>query len=243
MTHPIYAVGDIHGQAEQLRHALDCIRADGGADAPIVFLGDYIDRGPDSKDVIAQLVTGARVNANWIFLKGNHDRMMEWFLHDPPVHDPNLLLGFHWLHDRIGGRETLASYGLTDTDGRRMFELAAEARECVPQEHVDFLNDLVLHHRSGSLFFAHAGIRPGVALDAQDEEDLLWIRDEFHSSSADHGALIVHGHTPVHKAAHYGNRINLDSGAGYGYPLTVAVFEGTDCWTLGADGRRKALKP
>lgn len=242
MTQPIYAVGDIHGQAEQLARALEWIAADGGPDASIVFLGDYIDRGPDSRGVIQQLVDGGRDRDNWVFLKGNHDRMMEWFLHDPPVHDPHLLLGFHWLHDRIGGADTLESYGVGRTDGRRMFELADEVRGKVPADHVDFLNSLTLSHSAGPLFFAHAGIRPGVALDKQDEEDLLWIRQEFHSSTDDHGALIVHGHTPVERARHYGNRINLDTGAGYGFPLSVAVFEGTDCWLLGADGR-SALKP
>lgn len=242
MTQPIYAVGDIHGQAEQLARALEWIAADGGPDASIVFLGDYIDRGPDSRGVIQQLVDGGRDRDNWVFLKGNHDRMMEWFLHDPPVHDPHLLLGFHWLHDRIGGADTLESYGVERTDGRRMFELADEVRGKVPADHVDFLNNLTLSHSAGPLFFAHAGIRPGVALDKQDEEDLLWIRQEFHSSTDDHGALIVHGHTPVERARHYGNRINLDTGAGYGFPLSVAVFEGTDCWLLGADGR-SALKP
>lgn len=242
MTQPIYAVGDIHGQAEQLARALEWIAADGGPDASIVFLGDYIDRGPDSRGVIQQLVDGGRDRDNWVFLKGNHDRMMEWFLHDPPVHDPHLLLGFHWLHDRIGGADTLESYGVGRTDGRRMFELADEVRGKVPADHVEFLNSLTLSHSAGPLFFAHAGIRPGVALDKQDEEDLLWIRQEFHSSTDDHGALIVHGHTPVEHARHYGNRINLDTGAGYGFPLSVAVFEGTDCWLLGADGR-SALKP
>lgn len=242
MTQPIYAVGDIHGQAEQLARALEWIAGDGGSEASIVFLGDYIDRGPDSRGVIQQLVDGGRDRDNWVFLKGNHDRMMEWFLHDPPVHDPHLLLGFHWLHDRIGGADTLDSYGVGRMDGRRMFELADEVRGKVPADHVDFLNNLTLSHSAGPLFFAHAGIRPGVALDKQDEEDLLWIRQEFHSSTDDHGALIVHGHTPVEHARHYGNRINLDTGAGYGFPLSVAVFEGTDCWLLGADGR-SALKP
>ena len=88
------------------------------------------------------------------------------------------------------------------------------------------------------MYFAHAGIRPGVPLDRQCEEDLVWIRQSFHKESGPHPKLIVHGHTPVDAATHYGNRINLDSGAGYGRPLTAAVFEGTDAWLLTASGRQ-----
>lgn len=237
MTDPIYAIGDIHGQLSKLEDALALIEADGGAGAPVVFLGDYVDRGPNSRGVIELLSKGQAEGRNWTFLKGNHDRMMEWYLENPPRHDPYMLVGYHWMHDRIGGRETVASYGVKKVEGRRMFDLADEIRAQVPTAHAQFLRDLKLSHHVGDLFFAHAGIRPGVALDAQSETDLLWIRQEFHDDSRDHGALIVHGHTPVDYAQHYGNRVNLDSGAGYGRKVTAALFLGDDVFELTRKGR------
>lgn len=237
MTEPIYAIGDIHGQIAMLDDALDRIERDGGKDARIVFLGDYVDRGPDSRGVIARLSEGRDAGRNWVFLKGNHDRMMEWFLRDPPMQDPHLLVGYHWFHDRLGGRATLSSYGIDDIDGRRQIPLANEFRAAVPASHVAFLRDLALCHRRGPLFFAHAGIRPGIPLNEQAENDLLWIRDPFEDDPRDLGALIVHGHTPLDRATHFGNHVNLDSGAGWGRPLSAAVFEGRDCWLLTEDGR------
>ena len=237
MTQPIYAIGDIHGQLAMLEDALALIERDGGADARIVFLGDYVDRGPDSRGVLDLLSAGLSEGRNWICLKGNHDRMMEWYLDTPPRHDPYMLVGYHWMHERIGGQETVASYGITRIDGRRMFELADEIRAQVPDHHLHFLRDLHLWHRAGEMFFAHAGIRPGVALDAQSETDLLWIRQEFHDDPRDHGALIVHGHTPIEAPQHFGNRVNLDSGAGYGRAITAAVFEDGQAWQLTARGR------
>lgn len=236
----VYAIGDIHGQLALLTEALERIEQDGVADAQVVFLGDYVDRGPDSSGVLEFLASAN--NPNWVFLKGNHDRLMEWFMQDPPRHDPHLLIGYHWLHDRLGGQETLASYGITEIDRRRMFDVAADARAAVPEHHQTFIRDLPLKHHVGDVFFTHAGVRPGVALDQQDEQDLLWIRQEFHESPADHGALIVHGHTPVELATHYGNRVNLDSGAAYGGPLSAAVFEGSEVFLLTENGR-KPLKP
>ncbi len=238
MTAPVYAIGDIHGQIGMLDAALAKIDADGGADARVVFLGDYVDRGPDSRAVIGRLIEGRAAGRNWVFLKGNHDRMMEWFLRYPPCQDPHLLVGYHWFHDRLGGIETLQSYGIDRIEGRRQTELAAEFRAAVPPEHAEFMQSLRLSFATGPLFFAHAGIRPGVPLNRQAENDLLWIRQEFHIDPADHGALIVHGHTPVERATHYGNRINLDSGAGYNYPLSTAVFQGRDCWLLTETGRQ-----
>lgn len=237
MTTPIYAVGDIHGQLHMLDTALDRIDADGGRDAQVVFLGDYVDRGKDTRGVVQRLIDGRDAGRDWVFLKGNHDRMMEWFLMDPPQQDPHLLVGFHWFHEKLGGADTVASYGITKIDGVRQYALADAFREVVPADHVAFMQDLRLSYDCGPLFFAHAGIRPGVPLDQQDERDLLWIRQEFHKDTRDHDKLIVHGHTPVAQATHYGNRINLDTGAGYDQPLTVAVFEGTECWVLGENGR------
>tara|TARA_R110002049_G_scaffold44333_6_gene130206 strand:+ start:63744 stop:64472 length:729 start_codon:yes stop_codon:yes gene_type:complete len=242
MTSPIYAIGDIHGQAAELSRVLDLIESDGGPDARIVFLGDYTDRGPDSCAVLNTLANGQLQGRNWSFLMGNHDRMFNWFLEDSPRHDAHLPVALYWLHERLGGDTTLRSYGLKVTDKRRLSDIHAEARSAIPSSHVTFMRGLKLHHEVEHLFFAHAGIRPGVALADQSEHDLLWIRDEFHAVTAPHPKLIVHGHTPVKSASHHGNRINLDTGAGYGKPLTAAVFEATDCWVLTAQGRNR-LRP
>lgn len=239
MSDPIYAIGDIHGQNAMLHDALALVERDGGRDATLVFLGDYVDRGPDSRGVLDTLLTGLAAGRNWVCLKGNHDRMFEWYLETPPRHDPHLLVGYHWFHDRIGGRETAASYGSLDPERRRMTEVAAEMRSLVPPAHTDFLRGLPLIHHAGDLAFVHAGIRPGIPLHAQEEMDLLWIRQEFHADPSPHPALIVHGHTPVAEATHYGNRVNLDTGAGYGQPLSVAVFEAGEVWRLTDKGRQR----
>lgn len=242
MTAPLYAIGDIHGQLEMLDAALQRIKADGGEDARIVFLGDYTDRGPDSRGVIERLMAGQEQGRDWICLKGNHDRMFEWFLEETPRHDPHLLIGYHWLHERIGGVETLASYGLTFEDRTRLDDLHARAKEVIPAPHAEFLRSLPALHETPELAFVHAGIRPGVPLAQQHEDELVWIRQPFHDHTGPHPKLIVHGHTPVDRPSHYGNRVNLDSGAGYGRPLTAAVFEGRDCWLL-TDAGRMPLKP
>lgn len=237
MSDPIYAVGDIHGQLGMLEDALARIDADGGANAQVVFLGDYVDRGPDSKGVIDTLIAGRDAGRNWVTLKGNHDRMFQWFMEDIPRHDPYMLIGLHWFHDRIGGVQTLASYGVTFDPDTRLKDVHARSKQAVPQSHVSFLNALPVMHQSGDLLFVHAGIRPGVPLADQAEEDLIWIRQSFHNYTGPHPKLVVHGHTPVDHATHYGNRVNLDTGAGYNFPLSAAVFEGTDCWLLTETGR------
>jgi len=242
MPTPLYAIGDIHGQLAELDRVLQQITADGGPDAKVVFLGDYTDRGPHSAQVLDLLIEGRDAGRNWHFIKGNHDRMFEWFMRDYPQHEAYLPIDLTWLHPRLGGDTTLASYGIEMTPRNRMLAVHKQARETVPQAHVDFLTSLPLSYQSDAVFFAHAGIKPGVPLDAQDEEDLLWIRKEFHDDTRIHPKLVVHGHTPVDTAQHYGNRINLDTGAGYGKPLTAAVFEGTSCWLLTDEGR-VALQP
>jgi serine/threonine protein phosphatase 1 len=237
VTSPVYAIGDIHGQLRELDRVLTLIEHDGGPDAHVVFLGDYTDRGPDSRGVLDRLVEGQDAGRNWTFLKGNHDRMFEWFMHRPLLHDPHMMVELYWLHPRLGGDTTMASYGIDAKGSRREKDIQKEAFASVPPAHLDFLRGLQLTHETDDLFFAHAGIRPGVPLANQTEEDLLWIRQEFHIAHKPHPKLIIHGHTPVDLATHYGNRINLDTGAGYGRPLTAVVFEGAECWLLSARGR------
>ncbi|APX13060.1 metallophosphoesterase family protein [Tateyamaria omphalii] len=237
MQNPIYAIGDIHGQKARLDHALSLIEADGGPDTHIVFLGDYTDRGPDSRAVLDTLVDGRDAGRNWTFLKGNHDRMFEWFMADPIRHDPHMMVELYWLHERLGGNTTLASYGVDASGQRREQDVQADARAAVPTSHLRFLRDLRLMHVTGDLMFVHAGIRPGIPIKDQREEDLLWIRNEFHDHTGPHPKLIVHGHTPVRAATHYGNRVNLDTAAGYDHLLTAAVFDGGKAWTLTNQGR------
>ncbi|QUJ76239.1 serine/threonine protein phosphatase [Sulfitobacter albidus] len=237
MTRPLYAIGDIHGQLAELTRVLDLIEVDGGPEAQIVFVGDYTDRGPDSSGVLDHLIAGLAAGKNWHCLKGNHDRMFEWFLRDYPQHDAHLPVELYWLHPRLGGDTTLASYGVEVTPRMRQEAVHAAALEAVPQAHADFLRSRPLSFETDDLFFAHAGIRGGVPLDRQTEHDLLWIRKEFHIHPGPHPKLIVHGHTPVETAAHYGPRINLDAGAGYGNPLAAVVFEGVQCWQLTDKGR------
>lgn len=237
MTQPIYAIGDIHGRLGLLHQALERIERDGGADAPVVFIGDYCDRGPQSSDVIQLLIDGQAEGRDWTCLMGNHDRMFAMFLEDYPRNDARLLVGYHWLHDRLGGLETLRSYGVDVPEGSRIYEVHAELRSAVPAAHKEFLLGLPYWRAADDVLFVHAGIRPGVPIEAQDPDDLVWIREEFLGDRTDHGPLVVHGHTAIQAATHHGNRINIDSGAAYGRDLTTVVLEGRQCWTLTEAGR------
>lgn len=237
MSGPIYAIGDIHGQHQMLQDALEWIDADGGRDAQVTFLGDYVDRGPNSRGVLETLKNGVTAGRNWIALKGNHDRMFQWFMEDSPRPDPHLKITHSWLHPALGGRETLASYGVRAEENERLIDVHQRAKEAVPNDHIEFLQSLRTYHQTGSYLFVHAGICPGVALKDQVENDLLWIREPFLSYSARHPWLVVHGHTALEAPEDCGNRLNLDSGAGYGRPLTVAVMEGENVWWLKKEGR------
>ncbi|MEP4195436.1 MAG: metallophosphoesterase family protein [Aliishimia sp.] len=242
MSNPIYAVGDIHGQLGELQRVLALIEADGGPEAHVVFLGDYTDRGPDSRGVLDVLIEGQTQDRNWICLMGNHDQMFSLFMQNPPQSDPYLMAELYWLHPRLGGDTTMASYGVQVEGTRRVKDIHAEALKSVPQSHLDFLSNLQLTFETDRLFFAHAGIRPEVPLATQSHEDLIWIRQEFHSYTDAHPKLIVHGHTPIDTPTHYGNRMNLDAGAGYGKPLSACVFDGDACYLLTQSGR-VLLKP
>lgn len=235
-----YAIGDIHGQLALLKAAHARIAAEIAVHgpAPIVHIGDLVDRGPDSPGVIEYLLQGIADGQDWIVLLGNHDRMFAGYLRDLCWHDPRLRPDASYLHPRIGGAQTLASYGVKNPADRPLAPVHADAVAAVPQSHRDFIESLPTSFARGEVFFAHAGIRPGVPLDRQTEDDMCWIRDDFLEDRRDHGPLIVHGHTHLPQATHYGNRVNLDSGAAYGGPLTAVVIEGREVFVLTEQGRQ-----
>ena len=237
MTQPLYALGDIHGQFDMLQKALARIERDGGPDAAVVFTGDLTDRGPNSRQVVEHLITQIAEGKNWTVIKGNHDRMFGWFLQDHPKIDIELPVGLDWLNPRLGGDKTLASYGVKIDETSRYYQVHAAARTAVPAEHLAFLNALPLHYETDDYIFVHAGIRPDVALAAQTERDLLWIREPFLSHSAPRAKMIIHGHTALEAPQLYSNRLNLDGGAGYGRPLTPVVIDNKQIFCLGVHGR------
>lgn len=236
-----YAIGDIHGHLGLLQEAHVLIARDrrltGDDTAPVVHLGDLVDRGPDSAGVIDWLVAGPAKGGPWITLKGNHDFMFALFLDDPRAKDPGLRPDLSWLHPRLGGPTTLASYGIADVAARTLDDLHEEALAKVPPAHRRFLEALPLTHQTAGAVFVHAGLRPGLPLAQQKPTDLMWIRAEFHNDRRDHGGLVVHGHTPVDVPKNYGNRLNIDTGAAYGGPLTVVVIEDGKATQLTEDGR------
>jgi len=237
----LYAIGDIHGHLGLLQAAHDLIATDmakHGA-GQVIHVGDLGDRGPDAKGVIDFLLTGIAEGRDWVVLKGNHDRMFTRFLRDPWDPEPGLRAELSWLHPRLGGADTLRSYGVANAADRPVAPVHAEATALVPQSHIDFLTSRPTLHLAGTCAFVHAGIRPGIALADQHETDLVWIREPFLSNTASHGPLIVHGHTAIDKATHYGNRLNLDSSAAYGGPLSAVVIEGHEAALLTPAGRRK----
>ncbi|WP_430465681.1 metallophosphoesterase [Tabrizicola sp.] len=234
-----YAIGDIHGQLDLLKAAHDRIAADQARHGAglTVHVGDLVDRGPDCAGVIDYLMQGMADGQDWVVLKGNHDRMFAGYLHDIAYKDPCLRAELSYLHPRIGGAATLASYGVLNAADRPLAPVHAEAVAAVPQSHRDFLASLPTSFHRGEVAFVHAGIRPGIALADQTENDLCWIRDGFLDDPRDHGLLIVHGHTHLPRVTHYGNRLNLDTGAAYGGPLSAVVIEGGAVFVLTDQGR------
>lgn len=236
----VYVIGDIHGHLDRLTAAHGLIAADrrrtGDTAAPIIHLGDLIDRGPESAEVIDYLARGPIGPEDWITLRGNHDDLFSALIEDTSNSDQVQ----NWLRQQVGGRATLESYGIApDADERTILR---ELQVRVPTDHRAFLAALPPSHTLPGLIFVHAGIRPGVAFDAQDRRDLIWIRNEFLTSHEDHGALVVHGHTPVDKVTLYPNRLNMDSGAAYGGPVSAAVIEGGEVALLTEHGR-EVLQP
>ncbi len=227
----VYAVGDIHGCAGLLDRLHEMILADAATAAAghkvIVYLGDYVDRGPDSRGVISRLSASPLPGFETIHLLGNHEAMMRDFVERGENGDL-------WSHN--GGDATLESYDLPAAVATA-FGGAARCRGAMPETHLDFLAGLRLHHREGDYLFVHAGILPGVPLERQREEDLTWIREPFLNSEEDHGAIVVHGHTPRHEVEVRANRIGIDTGAFATGVLTCLVLEDdrraflrTDSW-------------
>ncbi len=226
----IYAIGDIHGRADLLAETIVRIEDDLQR-RPIeyaieVYLGDYIDRGPDSKGVIDQLAVRL-VRRRAVCLRGNHEAILEAFLRNDPgtIH--------HWA--QLGALHTLASYGVSvrsGADALSPLELQHSLRHAFPRTHDLFLQCLRNSFACGDFLFLHAGIRPGVPMTQQNPEDLFWIRDEFLDSTIDHGKVVVHGHTPVDHPDIRSNRINIDTGAWRTGTLTCIAIEGTTILVL-----------
>ena len=217
----IYAVGDIHGRLDLLDRLLAMIDAEpaAGLDVRLVFLGDYVDRGPDSAGVLGRLAQLASERPATVFLKGNHEAAMLDFLTDPEE-------GKDWLD--WGGMETLESYGVPSPWTLSSDALVAALAARLPAAHAMLLERLALSHTAGDYFFAHAGVRPGVALDAQAADDLLWIRGAFHDAKPAERPekVVVHGHHPVKTALDAGWRIAVDTGAVWTGVLTAVALEG-----------------
>lgn len=222
----VYAVGDIHGCLGLLLSLQRQIAEDmAGREASrrvIVYLGDYIDRGPDSRGVIEHLASNPLPDCESVHLMGNHDRWLLDFLDDPGCGEP-------WLMN--GARPTLSSYGVANVSGEslpaRLQALRDGLDKALPAHHRAFFEGLRHSHAEGDYFFAHAGVRPGVPLEEQEPHDLLWIREEFLYSDEDFGKVVVHGHTPGHTPEDHRNRIAVDTGAFMSGRLTAAVLEGT----------------
>jgi serine/threonine protein phosphatase 1 len=221
----VYAIGDIHGRADLLALLLaeiesDSARSKDAKRRTLVFLGDYIDRGHDSRRVVDMVLDDLPAGFDAHFLKGNHEAIMLDFLDDPSY------LG-HWLAN--GADATFRSYGLDVAElvgrgaapevWRRAF-LAS-----LPETHRDFFEALELAVSFGDYFFVHAGVRPGVPLEAQDPNDMIWIRGPFLQSEDDFGKIVVHGHTPAREPVIRANRIGIDTGAVFTDRLTALRLE------------------
>lgn len=219
----VYAVGDIHGRADLLK-ALHGMIAEDAQDFPgakkIVYLGDAIDRGDDSRGVLNILLDDPLPGFEAVHLMGNHEYAADSFLEDSDA-APGWLT---W-----GGREFLYSYGIQcglNPGGHELEMIARELNMCMPAAHREFLAGGDMCHREGDYYFVHAGIRPGVPLEEQRFEDQLFIREPFLSDDRDHGGVVVHGHTIADEVTLRHNRIGVDTGAYYTGVLSCLVLEG-----------------
>ena len=220
----IYAIGDIHGRSDLLKQMFTVIDADvarNPINRPIeVFLGDYIDRGPDSAQTLDLLIERS-LSRETVFLKGNHEAFFLEVLRDPTKLED-------W--PKFGGLQTLMSYGIQPTlnpDASEQADLINALSSVIGRDHLNFLRGLKPSYVCGDFFFVHAGVRPGIPLDEQQETDLLWIRNEFLDSDENFGKFIVHGHTAVKQPDIRPNRINIDTGAYATGNLTLLTIQGT----------------
>lgn len=222
----VYAIGDIHGRADLLADLIaridDDVRRRPIAHVVEIYLGDYVDRGADSCGVI-DLLAQRLINQRAICLRGNHEVMLEAFLHDPAT-----------LRDWVpmGALPTLDSYRVPLTPKKTSNELHRLFCERIPRAHQMFLQCLRDRFCCGDFLFVHAGIRPGVPIEQQDANDMYWIRNDFLNSTEDHGWFVVHGHTPVPHPDIRSNRINIDTGAWRTGVLTCIAIEGADIMIL-----------
>lgn len=223
----VYAIGDIHGRLDLLVALETMIVADLNRQRParavVVYLGDYVDRGPDSRGVVDHLLDRPLPVDERVHLLGNHEDAMRRFLDD-------IWIGDSWMG--FGGRETLASYSVTP-DPRLsrdawLREAQMQLARALPERHLAFLEGLRLWHAEGGYLFVHAGIRPHVPLERQQPDDLIWIRNEFLDSDADHGWVVVHGHSIRKEPEIRQNRIGIDTGACFTGRLTALVLEGSE---------------
>jgi serine/threonine protein phosphatase 1 len=226
----VYAIGDIHGRRDLLDTMLDAIAVDdadrGPAETLVIFLGDLVDRGPDSRGVVERLIRFSHGPVATRFLMGNHE---EVFLR--AVGGDLKALKFLI---RIGGRATILSYGIGEAEYQTLdFEtLAVRLRDRVPPDHVDFLSAFEEWVEVGDYLFVHAGLRPGVDLESQRTSDLRWIRDDFLLHRESFGKLVVHGHSITSGVDVRANRIGIDTGAYESGKLTAIGLEGAERWFL-----------
>ena len=199
-----FAVGDIHGHYIKLKKLLNCLDWKPNSDDLLIFLGDYIDRGPDSYQVVSRLVTLAKKASNVIPLLGNHEDDLLQIIKNKFIEERNY---------RNGIQATIESYH------KHHYEIYN-----LPQRHLAFLNQLLPYYETEKYIFVHAGLMPGVPLAHQNLEDLLWVRDEFFRSNYDFGKLVVFGHTPFRKPFLTDRYLGIDTGAAYGKSLTCVVL-------------------
>ncbi len=221
----VYAVGDVHGRADLLSQLHSMIIQDAGSNPgqqmQVVYLGDYLDRGPYVRQTLDELLSGLPSSFGADYLMGNHERLFMAALEDPSLMEL-------WLE--LGGQTTLLSYGVQAPGSGFSMQRAQEVQEAlleaIPQDHLNFIKNLRQFLHIGDFLFVHAGIIPGKPLAAQTEDELLWIRDEFLSCGKDFGVKVVHGHTVSESVQEFHNRIGIDTGAYATGVLTCAVIEG-----------------
>lgn len=228
--HRAYVVGDIHGRLDLLEELLAKIHAElQHRPAPktlLVFVGDLVDRGPSSAQVIERLRTYRRPGIQPVFLLGNHEEVLLRILKG----ETSLISS--WL--QFGGLQCLQSYGVDANDlrGRTPETIVQMVRGAVPENHVEFLESFADSCRFGDYVFVHAGVRPGIDLEQQSQSDLRWIREPFLSYETEHGFVIVHGHTISETVEERPNRIGIDTGAYRSGTLSALVIEGFDRWVI-----------